>query len=283
MRDTPVLTYSRPLLMGILNVTPDSFSDGGAYRSLNVACEHALDMAAQGADIIDVGGESTRPGSRPVSDREQIDRVIPVIRELHDRLPPGVIISTDTRSAVVAEAALAAGATMLNDVSAGLGDPRMLGLAAESGAYLALMHMQGEPETMQDNADYGDVVAEVRTFLLRCAAQAMDNGVREDQLVIDPGIGFGKRREHNLQLLSALQQFVATGLPVMLGTSRKRFMGSLCQVDEPRDLGPATVATTAIGVMAGVRIFRVHDVRENRQAADIAAAVRQVADTHTGQ
>ncbi|MCG6866680.1 MAG: dihydropteroate synthase [Thiogranum sp.] len=283
MRDTPVLTYSRPLLMGILNVTPDSFSDGGAYRSLNVACEHALDMAAQGADIIDVGGESTRPGSRPVSDREQIDRVIPVIRELHDRLPPGVIISTDTRSAVVAEAALAAGATMLNDVSAGLGDPRMLGLAAESGAYLALMHMQGEPETMQDNADYGDVVAEVRTFLLRCAAQAMDNGVREDQLVIDPGIGFGKRREHNLQLLSALQQFVATGLPVMLGTSRKRFMGSLCQVDEPRDLGPATVATTAIGVMAGARIFRVHDVRENRQAADIAAAVRQVADTHTGQ
>jgi len=283
MRDTPVLTYSRPLLMGILNVTPDSFSDGGAYRSLNVACEHALDMAAQGADIIDVGGESTRPGSRPVSDREQIDRVIPVIRELHDRLPPGVIISTDTRSAVVAEAALAAGATMLNDVSAGLGDPRMLGLAAESGAYLALMHMQGEPETMQDNADYGDVVAEVRTFLLRCAAQAMDNGVREDQLVIDPGIGFGKRREHNLQLLSALQQFVATGLPVMLGASRKRFMGSLCQVDEPRDLGPATVATTAIGVMAGARIFRVHDVRENRQAADIAAAVRQVADTHTGQ
>jgi dihydropteroate synthase len=136
---------------------------------------------------------------------------------------------------------------------------------------------------MQDNADYGDVVAEVRTFLLRCAAQAMDNGVREDQLVIDPGIGFGKRREHNLQLLSALQQFVATGLPVMLGTSRKRFMGSLCQVDEPRDLGPATVATTAIGVMAGARIFRVHDVRENRQAADIAAAVRQVADTHTGQ
>lgn len=278
MVDRAVLNYSRPLMMGILNVTPDSFSDGGRHASPSAACEHALAMAAQGAGIIDVGGESTRPGSLPVSDAEQIARVIPVIRELQGRLPPGVCISIDTRSAVVAEAALEAGASMLNDVSAGLGDSRLLGLAADSGAYLVLMHMQGEPATMQDNPEYGDVVEDVRAFLLRRATRAVESGVSEERLVIDPGIGFGKRRGHNLQLLAALPQFVATGFPVLLGTSRKRFMGSLCGTGEPRELLPATVATTALGVMAGVSIFRVHDVAENRQAADIAAAIRQAAD-----
>lgn len=272
-----MLTFTRPLLMGILNVTPDSFSDGGAYSSVSAACERALEMAAQGADIIDIGGESTRPGSRAVDDREQMDRVLPVIRELRGLLPAPVRLSIDTRSAAVAEAALAEGVAMLNDVSAGLGDPRMIRLAADSGACLVLMHMQGEPATMQANPRYGNVVEEVRAFLLQRAAHAASCGVREDRLVIDPGIGFGKRRDDNLQLLSGLPQFVDTGFPVLIGTSRKRFMGSLCQTREPRDLGPATVATTAIGVMVGVSMFRVHDVGENRQAADVAAALRQMA------
>lgn len=278
MVDRRTLDFTHPLIMGILNVTPDSFSDAGVHASPVAAAKHGLAMAGQGAEIIDVGGESTRPGSQPVSEREQIDRVIPVIRELRAQLAPDVLISIDTRSALVAETALDAGASIVNDVSAGLADQRLLRVAADSGAYLVLMHMQGEPRTMQDDPVYGDVVEEVRRFLLQRVACAIDSGVGADRVVIDPGIGFGKRTEHNLLLLAALSEFVATGFPVLLGTSRKRFMGSLCGTVAPYALVPATVATTALGVMAGVRIFRVHDVVENRQAADVAAALRRSAD-----
>lgn len=271
------LRCGRPLIMGVLNVTPDSFSDGGRYAAPDAACRRAAEMVAQGADLLDVGGESTRPGARPVDAATQIGRIVPVLHALRRTLPATVRISVDTRSARVAAAALAAGADLVNDVSAGRADPALFALAARTKAPLVLMHMRGEPETMQHAPAYDDVVEEVRRFLLERAALAIRAGVPEDRIVLDPGIGFGKTREHNLRLLAGLERITDCGFPVLLGTSRKRFMGSICRVDEPALLVPATVATTALGVMAGVAIFRVHDVRENRQAADTAAAIRAAA------
>lgn len=264
----------RPLIMGILNVTPDSFSDGGLHQEHDAATQHAERMVEQGADLIDVGGESTRPGSEPVPEECQIARVVPVIRRLRAVLPEGVAISIDTTRCAVAASALAAGANFVNDVSAGRDDDRMFCLAAESGAYLSLMHMQGTPKTMQDSPYYDDVVREVLEFLLSRADEAKRAGVPKERLLIDPGIGFGKRKQDNLRLLAHLDRFAATGYPVLLGTSRKRFMGTVCGQSQPDELVAATAATTALGVMAGVRIFRVHDVKENRQAADVAAAIR---------
>jgi len=260
--------------MGILNITPDSFSDGGLYLPLRRAFDRAQEMVRQGADIIDVGGESTRPGATPVRDQEQIDRVIPVIRELRRGLPGGTRISIDTRSARVAEAAMDAGADIINDVAAGYDDPRILSLAAATGAPLVLMHMPRRPETMQAHPHYDDVVEEVLDFLLRRVEQAKSAGVEENKIILDPGIGFGKRSADNLTLLAELERFVATGFPVMLGTSRKRFMGSICKTTDLEKLRHATAATTALGVMAGVSVLRVHDVEENRQAADVAYAIR---------
>lgn len=270
------LAQARPLIMGILNVTPDSFSDGGRHFRPEAALTLAGRMLAAGADIIDVGGESTRPGSTPVSADEQIARVVPVVAALREQFP-GCAVSVDTTRATVADAALTAGADMINDVAAGQGDADMLTLIARHCVPYVLMHMRGSPETMQNNPGYDAVVTEVLAFLLERAAAAEAAGVRREYLLIDPGIGFGKRRQDNLELLAGLQRLVATAYPVLLGTSRKRFMGAICQVEKPGDLVPATVATTALGVMAGARIFRVHDVKENRQAADIAWAVRQAA------
>lgn len=267
----------RPLIMGILNVTPDSFSDGGMYRDCDAAARYAERMVEQGADLIDVGGESTRPGSDPVPVERQIARVVPVIRSLRVILPAALTISIDTTRADVAAAALAAGATFVNDVSAGRDDARMFDLVAESGAYLSLMHMQGTPKTMQDHPCYDDVVREVLEFLLCRTNEAQRAGVPRERLFIDPGIGFGKRKQDNLRLLAHLGRFVESGYPVLLGTSRKRFMGAVCAESEPKELVAATAATTALGVMAGVRAFRVHDVKENRQAADVAAAIRDCA------
>ena len=264
--------------MGILNVTPDSFSDGGRYLAREQATAHGLALAAAGADIIDVGGESTRPGAREVAPAEQIRRVVEVIVALRRALPGEVSISIDTTSAVVAEAALQAGATMINDVSAARRDPRMLGLAASSGASLVLMHMQGSPQTMQDDPCYDDVVAEVELFLSERVFCAVRAGVREEQIILDPGIGFGKTVEHNLQLLAGLSRLVGLGYPVLLGASRKRFLGAVTGVSEPARLTAATCATTALGVFAGVSIFRVHDVAENRQALDVAWALRSRAE-----
>ena len=260
--------------MGVLNVTPDSFSDGGLHRDRNTAVARAREMVDLGADIIDIGGESTRPGADRVSEEEQLKRVIPVIRQLQQELPADFPISIDTTSTLVAGAALEQGATIVNDISAGRDDPGMFSLVAEAGTPYIIMHMQGTPRTMQDNPRYDDVVAEIRSFLLERAAAAEDAGVRQENLVIDPGIGFGKSKRDNLDIIMNLESFTETGYKVMLGASRKRFMGSICDITEYSELVGATCATTAIGVFAGVHILRVHDIKENRQALDVAWALR---------
>ncbi len=264
---------TKPLLMGILNVTPDSFSDGGHFNSLANALQQAEKMLADGADIIDIGGESTRPGAEPVAPDEQRRRVIPVISAIRHAFPDSQI-SIDTTSSEVAAAALDAGATIINDVSAGTQDAAILSLAARTDAPIILMHSVGTPKTMQDNPYYHDVLQEVLAALQLHIAAAQAAGVRADNIIIDPGIGFGKRKQDNLTLLAALDKLVALGFPVLLGTSRKRFMGAICQVDTPAELVTATAVTTALGVMAGVGIFRVHDIKENRQALDVAWAVK---------
>ncbi|GAB6067707.1 dihydropteroate synthase [Methylothermus subterraneus] len=274
MRLLDRLQEPKPMLMGILNVTPDSFSDGGRYLDVRAAVAQGLKLAEEGAEIIDVGGESTRPGAEPVAAEEQIRRVLPVIEALSEALPADCSISIDTTIAEVAKAAIQAGAALINDVSAGRADPQMFQLAASHKLPIVLMHMQGTPKTMQDNPVYQDVVAEVLAFLKARALAAQQAGIAREQILIDPGIGFGKRRNDNLQLLAHLDRFVATGFPVLLGTSRKRFMGQILDVGEPTELVAATVATTALGVMAGVKVFRVHDVKANRQALEVAWAIR---------
>ena len=266
----------KPLIMGILNVTPDSFSDGGKYISTEIAVKQAITMVEEGVDIIDIGGESTRPGAQPVSAAEQIYRVVPVIQMLREQFIKKPAISIDTTSSEVALAALDAGADIINDISAGTNDAVILKVAAERDSPIILMHMQGTPTTMQENPYYESVVDEVLKFLMKRVQVALSAGVKKHNISIDPGIGFGKRKQDNIDLLASLGRFVDTGFPVLLGASRKRFMGSICAVSKPSDLVTATAVTTALGVMAGVHIFRVHDVRENRQAADVAWAIRQV-------
>lgn len=265
--------HGPPLIMGILNITPDSFSDGGRFDRPGAAIRHGRRMIDEGADIIDIGGESTRPGSTRVSEKAQIGRVLPVIEKLREIKPEQVAISIDTRRAGVAEAALDAGATIVNDVSGGNDDPGIIALCAERACGYIINHMRGTPETMQHKPEYADVVGEIRRFLEGRAEDCLKAGMRPHHIVIDPGIGFGKTRAHNLALLRHLRVFVEAGYAVLLGASRKRFMGGICKANTPSDLIGATAATTALGVAAGVRIFRAHDVRENRQAADIAWAI----------
>jgi dihydropteroate synthase len=281
-----VMKLEPPVLMGILNVTPDSFSDGGRHGDEGSAVRAGMRMVGEGARLIDVGGESTRPGSSRVSAGEQIARVVGVIRGLRaelDRVGVGggaggrgcVGISVDTTLSEVARAGLDAGAVMVNDVSAGRDDEEMLGLVAERGAPVVLMHMRGVPATMQEGPRYEDVVGEVEGFLLERVEAAARAGVRRERVLVDPGIGFGKTTEHNLELMRGLGRLVSLGFPVVLGASRKRFLREVCAgvgVDrlEPGDLVGATCATTALGVAAGVSVFRVHDVRENGQAAESA-------------
>lgn len=267
------LDYSKPLLMGVLNVTPDSFSDGGIYPSSKDAITRGLEMVEQGADIIDIGGESTRPGAERIDAVEQKRRVLDVIaglrKELSENSNKDIHISIDTTLSEVAAAALDAGATMLNDVSAGKEDEAILNLAANSNAPICLMHMQGEPGTMQDNPSYENVTQEVAEYLQQRAQYVESLGVKKQNIIVDPGIGFGKRTQHNLELLRDLKKIVDVGYPVLLGTSRKRFMGELANEDDPRKRMPATCATSALGVIAGVKIFRVHDIWQNRQAIDV--------------
>lgn len=265
------IALDRPLIMGVLNVTPDSFSDGGAYADVDQAVIAAMKMLEQGADIIDVGGESTRPGALRVDRAEQIRRVVPVIEALVDR--SSAIVSVDTTQAAVAEPAVQAGAAIVNDVSAGTDDPDMFGLVARLGTPLALMHMKGAPATMQNEPAYADVVSEVCAYLQARAQAAVDAGVDSSQIILDPGIGFGKTTAHNLQLLAHIDRLVDLGHPVLLGTSRKRFLGQLTGLEAPDRRDLATAITTAVGVRAGVKIFRVHDVPTNRQAADVTFAV----------
>ena len=260
-----------PLLMGVLNVTPDSFSDGGQHFDPAVAVARGLQMVAQGADIIDVGGESTRPGSEDVSADEQICRVVPVIEELAQTAEKP--ISIDTSSSVVARRALAAGAGIVNDVSAGRADQQMFELLAEVGCPVVLMHMLGTPADMQSQPHYEDVVGEITAFLARAIDNATAVGVHRDRIIIDPGIGFGKTVEHNLEILRRLGEFHRLGRPILLGTSRKSFIGRVLDQDSPKDRLWGTAATAAIAVAAGVHILRVHDVAQMRQVADMAHAI----------
>lgn len=267
---------SKPIIMGILNVTPDSFSDGGNYAEIDSAVEQAKKMLAEGVDVIDIGGESTQPGSDPVIQEEQIARVVPVIKAIRRKVSESILISIDTTLSGVAIAALDAGANIINDISAGQSDKTILSVASEREVPIILMHMQGTPKTMQDNPSYEDVVAEVIMALRRRVEEALQAGIKIQNIALDPGIGFGKRTEDNINLLAHLDKLVKIGFPVLLGTSRKRFMGSICSVSEPAELVTATAVTTALGVMAGVQMFRVHDVKENRQAADVAWAIKNV-------
>lgn len=265
------LPVKLPCIMGILNVTPDSFSDGGLFAKREPAVARGLELAAQGAAVIDVGGESTRPGSAPVSAELEAARVLPVIEGLR---AAGLEqpISIDTSKAVVARAALDAGATMVNDVTALRGDPELAHVVAEAGCPVCLMHMQGAPRTMQVSPYYDDVVGEVGAFLAERFSAALLAGVRSEAVLLDPGIGFGKTLEHNLLLLRNLDRLAALGRPLVLGTSRKRFLGELLGVEPPeRVLGSAV--TTALGLAAGALIFRVHDVPANLQALTVAKAV----------
>lgn len=256
--------------MGVLNVTPDSFSDGGQFLDTEKAVEHGLRMAADGAAIIDVGGESTRPGSAPVSSDQQIGRVAPVIKALCAKTYTP--ISIDTHRFDVARAALDAGAAMINDITA-LSDERMGELAAERQVPVILMHIQGTPETMQIEPKYDDVVSEVLDFLLSRANRAERLGIAPERIFIDPGVGFGKTLEHNLLLLRNIGRFVSTGYRVLVGTSRKSFIGKLTAKEKPADRIFGTAATVALCAAAGVSIVRVHDVAEMMDVLKVANAV----------
>lgn len=248
----------RTLVMGILNVTPDSFSDGGSYADANAAVDCALAMAAEGADIIDIGGESTRPGAEPVPEAEEIRRTVQVIEKI--RAHSSVPISIDTMKAAVARCALEAGADIINDVSALSADDRMAVTAAETGAGVVLMHMKGSPRTMQNNPLYTDVVGEVCAYLQERIAAAVEHGISRDRLVADPGIGFGKTTEHNLDLLRGLPQLAECGAPLLVGASRKRFIGELTGKENPHDRLAGSLGTAAWAAMQGAHILRVHDV-----------------------
>ncbi len=263
-----------PALFGILNVTPDSFSDAGEFLDPESAVARAGAMLDEGAHAIDVGGESTRPGSDPVSPEEELRRVLPVVRGIL-AARPGAVVSVDTYRASTARAALGAGAKVVNDVTALRGDPKMAGLVADAGCPVVLMHMLGEPKTMQRDPRYGDVVREVRDFLARRAEHAISMGVEPENVVLDPGIGFGKTLEHNLKLLNGLGALVELGFPVLVGASRKSFLGRISGSEEPKDRLFGTVATSVIAYERGASLFRVHDVRANREALEVAAAVRR--------
>jgi dihydropteroate synthase len=255
--------------MGVLNVTPDSFSDGGAFLDPAAAVAHARRMAAEGADLIDVGGESTRPGAEPVSTEEELRRVMPVVEQLvSEAVAP---LSVDTSKAAVAVAAMEAGAVLVNDVSALRGDPGMAAVVAGAGAEVCLMHMQGDPRTMQDDPHYEDVVSEVKAFLEERLGFAVAQGIREERVWLDPGIGFGKTLEHNLDLLRRLDEIVALGRPVVVGVSRKRFIGTLTGRAE-RDRVAGSLAANVLAFERGAHMFRVHDVSETCEALTVAAA-----------
>jgi len=262
----------RTLFMGIINVTPDSFFDGGRRHDSAKAIADGIEMAAAGADILDVGGESTRPGAQPVSQDEELARVLPVVRGL--RREVSVPISIDTYKSAIARAALDAGADIVNDISALRFDPAMASLVAAEKVPVVLMHMQGTPQTMQREPQYHDVVREVRDFLAAQLYEAMDAGIAQEMIVIDPGIGFGKTVEHNLQLLRALPVLAALGQPVLVGVSRKAFIGKILNA-EPADRLEGSLAAAVAAVLAGANIVRVHDVVETCKAVRMADAIRR--------
>ena len=271
MLDLGTFQLDVPAVMGILNVTPDSFSDGGRFTARDAALRHAVDMVAEGADILDVGGESTRPGASAVTEQEEIDRVIPAIEAIRGEL--SVPISVDTSKPEVMRAAVAAGASMINDVRA-LREDGALEAAAELQRPVCLMHMQGQPRTMQKDPEYDDVVAEVTEFLAGRVAKCREAGLDEKLIVIDPGFGFGKSAEHNIDLLANLRQLAVIGVPILFGASRKSTLGAMTGRDVDQRL-PASLAAAVLAVNNGASIVRVHDVAETVDALKIAAAVTE--------
>jgi dihydropteroate synthase len=263
----------RALVMGVVNVTPDSFSDGGQFATTNAAVDHALQLVSQGADILDVGGESSRPGAAPVAADEELRRVLPVVSVLAARVP--VPISVDTTKAAVADACLAAGAHIVNDITALRGDPDMARVAAARGAGVVLMHMQGTPQTMQLDPRYDDVAAEVCRFLDERLYAAVTAGIDAGRVVLDPGIGFGKKSGHNLELLARLGELRALGRPVLLGVSRKGFFGRLLGRDVSERLAASLAAVCHAVALGTAQLVRVHDVRETRDAVTLLEAIRE--------
>jgi dihydropteroate synthase len=264
--------------MGVVNVTPDSFSDGGLFLDAGAAIAHARELIGEGAEIVDVGGESTRPGAEPVSAQEEVRRVLPVVEGV-GAAETGAQVSIDTSKAAVARACIEAGATLVNDVSALRGDPEMVGLVAQGGVECCLMHMRGEPRTMQADPRYDDVVDDVRAFLEERMAYAVREGVREERIMLDPGIGFGKTLAHNLTLLRRLDELASLGRPLVVGTSRKSFIGRVLAdaagQTEPAAVVerlPGTIATNVLAYERGASVFRVHDVAPVRAALALAAA-----------
>jgi len=262
---------SRTHIMGILNVTPDSFSDGGRFAERNVALEHAREMISQGADIIDIGGESTRPGSEPLTEDEEVKRIIPVIERLSAEFRGP--ISVDTYKSSVAQKALQAGASIVNDISGLRFSPDMARIVADHGAAVIIMHIKGTPRDMQVNPVYRDVIGEIMDYLGEGAGIALKAGIDRARIMIDPGIGFGKTLEHNLTILERLNEFGALGFPIVLGTSRKRFIGTVLDIAEPKDRIEGTAATVALGIQRGARIVRVHDVGYMTKVARMTDAV----------
>jgi len=263
-----------PRIMGILNATPDSFSDGGLFFDHDAAVSQGLRMAAEGAAIIDVGGESTRPGAEPVEAEEEIKRVVPIIRGLADRLDGRVQFSVDTSKAEVARAAIEAGATMINDISGLRFDPEMASVTAGAETDLVLMHIQGEPRTMQKNPRYDDLPGEVYAYLCDSVLHALDAGVAPEKILVDPGMGFGKSVDHNLELIRRLRELAGLGLEVMLGCSRKSMFGRILHRENPRERIYATVAANALAQISGVDVLRVHDVRAAADAVQVVYAVQ---------
>jgi dihydropteroate synthase len=257
------------MLMGVVNVTPDSFSDGGLYLDADAAIRHGEELARDGADILDVGGESTRPGAEPVGEAEEVARTEPVVRALAEA---GRVVSIDTSKLAVAEAALDAGASIVNDVTALRGDPEIGALCAERDAGLVLMHMQGDPRTMQRNPSYDEVVGDVRAFLAERLDAALAAGVAEERIWLDPGIGFGKSLDHNLELLRRLGELRSLGRPLVVGASRKSFIGRIDGSEVDERLG-GTIAASILAAAEGADVLRVHDVAEVAQAARVAAAI----------
>ena len=270
-RDRELPLGERTLVMGIVNVTPDSFSDGGMFEDAEAAVKHGLRLLEEGADVLDVGGESTRPGSDAVGAEEERSRVLPVLGRLR-REAPEALLSVDTRTAAVAEEALVAGADAVNDISAGA-DPAMFRVIEAAGAGMVLMHMRGEPKTMQADPRYDDVVAEVRAFLGKRLEEAVAAGIDRDRLCIDPGIGFGKNLEHNLDLLRSIGSFHELGVPVLAGVSRKRFIGELSGADDPAGRLEGSVAAAVWCASQGVEMVRVHDVGPTVRALRVVDAI----------
>jgi dihydropteroate synthase len=278
IRDRILDLTDRTLVLGIVNVTPDSFSDGGRYTTFDAAVAHGLKLIEQGADMLDVGGESSRPGAAPVSEQHELDRVLPVIERLASQI--SVPISIDTYKASTARQCVNAGAVIVNDITA-LGDPEMGRVVAQTGAGVILMHMQGVPATMQLAPHYADVVGEVRRFFQDRLQESLNNGIALEQVVFDPGIGFGKKTEHNLTLLARLAEFQELGRPVALGVSRKGLLGRL--LDRPvekRLAGSLAVASDALS-RGAVQILRVHDVEKTRDAVTILTALRKLREQRT--